>query len=135
DTACSSSLVSLHLACQSLRAGECEMALAAGVNLILAPDNTIAVSRARMLSPDGRCKAFDARADGYARSEGCGVVILERLSRAVAHGRRVLAVIRGSAGRPDGSRSGLSGPHRPAPKAVEEPALRAGRVAPAGVRH
>jgi natural product biosynthesis luciferase-like monooxygenase protein len=135
DTACSSSLVSLHLACQSLRSGECETALAAGVNLILAPDNTIAVSRARMLSPDGRCKAFDSRADGYARSEGCGVVVLERLSRAVAQGRRVLAVIRGSAVRQDGARSGLTVPNGLAQQAVMDAALRAARVDPAEVAY
>jgi acyl transferase domain-containing protein len=93
DSACSSSLVAIHLACQSLRAGECDLALGGGVNLILAPDASVALSRARMLSPDGRCKTFDASADGYGRGEGCGVVVLKRLSDAQRAGDRVLALI------------------------------------------
>ena len=91
DTACSSSLVAVHLACQSLRSGECRMALAGGVNLILAPETTIILSRAHMMAPDGRCKAFDARADGFVRAEGCGLVVLKRLSDAQADGDGVLA--------------------------------------------
>src|SRR5205085_8721576 len=85
-TACSSSLVAVHLACQSLRAGECRLALAGGVNLILSPDLYIALSHSRMLAPDGRCKTFDASADGFARAEGCGVVVLKRLADAQADG-------------------------------------------------
>ncbi|GAS89107.1 beta-ketoacyl [acyl carrier protein] synthase domain-containing protein, partial [Mycolicibacterium brisbanense] len=96
DTACSSSLVSVHLACQSLRRGESDTALAAGVNLILRPENSIACSRFGMLSPDGQCKTFDAGANGYVRSEGCGVVVLKRLGDALRDGDRVLAVVRGS---------------------------------------
>ena len=133
DTACSSSLVAVHLACQALQTGECGMALAAGVNLMLAPDNTIAVSQARMLAPDGRCKTFDRAADGYARSEGCGVIVLKRLSQARADGDRVLAVIRGSAVRQDGARSGLTVPNGPAQQTVIRAALTAAGVAPAEV--
>src|SRR5689334_4196335 len=95
DTACSSSLVSIHLACQSLRRRESDTALAAGVHLILSPENSIACSRSGLLSPDGQCKTFDAGADGYVRTEGCGVVVLKRLSDALADGDRVLAVVRG----------------------------------------
>lgn len=135
DTACSSSLVAVHLACQSLRAGESTTALAAGVNLILAPDNSIAVSRARMLSPDGRCKTFDAQADGYARGEGCGVLVLKKLSAARTDGDRVIAVIRGSAVAQDGARSGLTVPHGPSQTAVIRGALAAAGVAPADVAY
>jgi len=133
DTACSSSLVAVHLACQSLRHGESQLALAAGVNLILAPDNSVAVSRARMLAPDGHCKTFDARADGYARGEGCGVVVLKRLSQAQADGDRVWAVIRGTAVAQDGARSGLTVPHGPSQQAVIKSALAAAGVTPAEV--
>ncbi|MFF5585409.1 beta-ketoacyl synthase N-terminal-like domain-containing protein [Streptomyces hygroscopicus] len=111
DTACSSSLVAVHQACEALRRGETGLALAAGVNLILSPDYTAVFSRARMMAADGRCKAFDERADGYVRSEGCGVVVLKPLSRARADGDRVLAVIRGSAVNQDGRSSGLTAPH------------------------
>ena len=98
DTACSSSLVAIHEAVHSLRRGESDMALAGGVNLILRPDVTIALSRSHMMAPDGRCKAFDARADGFVRSEGCGVLVLKRLSDAEADGDRILALIRGVGG-------------------------------------
>ena len=96
DTACSSSLVAVHLACQSLRNGESNMALAGGVNLILSPEMSIGASKANMLAADGRCKTFDSRADGFVRSEGCGVVVLKRLSDAQANGDNILALIRGS---------------------------------------
>src|SRR5690606_6505469 len=110
DTACSSSLVALHQAVQALRSGECTTALAAGINLILTPAFTIAASRMGMLSPDGRCRTFDADADGFVRGEGCGVVVLKRLSAALADGDRIRAVIRGSAVNQDGRTNGLTAP-------------------------
>ena len=111
DTACSSSLVTVHLACQSLAHGECDQALAGGVNLILSPAAFIATCRSQMLSPDGRCKTFDASANGYGRGEGCGVVVLKRLSDALAGGNQVLAVIRGSAVNQDGASGGFTVPN------------------------
>ncbi|MEK7278205.1 MAG: polyketide synthase, partial [Chloroflexota bacterium] len=102
DTACSSSLVAVHLACQSLRSGESDLALAGGVNVILSPELTITFSQARMMAADGRCKTFDERADGYVRGEGCGIVVLKRLSDALRDGDNVLAVVRGSAVNQDG---------------------------------
>ena len=111
DTACSSSLVAIHQACQALHSGDCDLALAGGVNVLLSPASLIATSRARMLSPDGRCKTFDAAADGYVRSEGCGVLVLKRLSDAVRDGDRIRAVIRGSAVNQDGASSGLTVPN------------------------
>ena len=95
DTACSSSLAAVHLAVQSLRLGECDMAIAGGANVLLLPELSVNCSRANMLAPDGRCKTFDSRADGYVRSEGCGVVVLKRLSDAVAARDRVRATRRG----------------------------------------
>src|SRR5215510_3238351 len=107
DTACSSSLVAVHLACQSLRSGETTMAIAGAVNLILQPESSIGFSRGRMLAPDGRCKVFDARADGFVRSEGVGVVILKPLAEARADGDPIYALIRGSATNNDGRSSGF----------------------------
>ncbi len=130
DTACSSSLVAVHLACQSLRSGESRMALAGGVNLILSPDLYIALSHSRMLAPDGRCKTFDSAADGFARGEGCGLVVLKRLADAVADGDRVLAVIRGSAVNQDGPSSGLTAPNGPAQEAVVRQALKSAGLEP-----
>lgn len=123
DTACSSSLVTVHLACQSLRAGESDLALAGGVNLILLPDNSITTSRSQMLSPDGRCKTFSAAADGIGRAEGCGVVVLKRYSDAVANGDQILALIRGSAVNQDGPSSGLTVPNGLAQQALLRTAL------------
>ena len=111
DTACSSSLVAVHQACQALHSGDCDMALAGGVNVLLSPVTIIAASRARMLSPVGRCKTFDASADGYVRSEGCGVLVLKRLSDAQRDGDRICAVIPGSAVNQDGASSGLTVPN------------------------
>src|SRR5277367_5209831 len=118
DTACSSSLVTVHLACKALRRRETDVALAGGVNLILSPGVTIALSQARMMSSTGRCKTFDAAADGYVRGEGCGLVVLKRLSDAVASGDRILAIIRGTATNQDGRSNGLVAPSGPAQEAV-----------------
>jgi acyl transferase domain-containing protein/acyl carrier protein len=119
DTACSSSLVAVHLACRSLREGESEMALAGGANIILRPELTIAYSRARMLSPDGRSKFGDASVNGYVRSEGAGMILLKPLARAIADGDPIYAVIRGSAVNNDGRSSGmLVAPSREAQEAV-----------------
>ncbi|MBV9638644.1 MAG: polyketide synthase, partial [Mycobacteriaceae bacterium] len=133
DTACSSSLVSVHLACQSLRRRESDTALAAGVNLMLRPEANIALTRFGMLSPDGRCKSFDAGADGYVRSEGCGVVVLKRLGDALRDGDRVLAVVRGSAVNQDGASSGQTVPNGPAQQALLRQALGASRLQPADI--
>ncbi len=130
DTACSSSLVSVHLACQALRAGECRMALAGGINLILWPEVTIALSKAHMMTPDGRCKAFDSRADGFVRGEGCGVVILKRLSAAMDDRDNVLAVIRGSAVNQDGRSSGITAPNGAAQEKAIRQALANAGVSP-----
>ncbi|HWB85710.1 MAG TPA: amino acid adenylation domain-containing protein [Bryobacteraceae bacterium] len=132
-TACSSSLVSLHLACQALRAGECHLALAGGVNVILDPVLNVMLSKLRALSKDGRSKTFDAAADGYGRGEGCGVVVLERLSDAIRHRHRILAAVRGSAVNHDGPSAGLTVPNGPAQEQLIHRALDAARVAPEDV--
>ncbi len=111
DTACSSALVAVHQACQALHSGDCDLALAGGVNVLLSPITVIAASRARMLSPVGRCKTFDASADGYVRSEGCGILVLKRLGDAQRDGDRICAVIPGSAVNQDGASSGLTVPN------------------------
>ncbi|WP_414588369.1 type I polyketide synthase [Scytonema sp. PCC 10023] len=130
DTACSSSLVTVHLACQSLRSKECNLALAGGVNLILWPLSTIGRCSLKALAPDGRCKTFDASADGYGQGEGCGMVVLKRLSDALADGDSILAVIRGSAINHDGPSSGLTVPNKMAQKEVIQQALQNARVEP-----
>ncbi len=112
NTACSSSLVALHEACLNLRAGQCEIAVAGGVSLLLASETTIAVSQAGMMAPDGACKTFDERADGYVRGEGCGVVVLKPLADALADGDRIHAVIRATAVNQDGLTNGLTAPNR-----------------------
>ncbi len=111
DTACSSAMVALHLAVQSLRSGECDTALAGGVNLILCPEVTIAFSKARMLSPTGECRPFDAEANGYVRGDGCGMLVLKRLVDATRDGDHIVAVIRGSAVNQDGRTSGITAPN------------------------
>jgi phthiocerol/phenolphthiocerol synthesis type-I polyketide synthase B len=118
DTACSSSLVAIHLACQSLRAGDSNLALAAGVNLLLSPAATRGFDQAEAMSKSGQCHAFDASADGFVRGEGCGVVVLKRLSDALRDGDRVLAVVRGSAVNQDGRSNGLMAPNPAAQMAV-----------------
>lgn len=133
DTACSSSLVATHLAVQSLRMGECDLALAGGTNAILMPDTMVALAKYRMLAPDGRCKTFDARADGFARGEGAGVVALKRLRDAVAAGDPILAVIHGSAVNQDGPSSGLTAPNGPSQAAVIRAALDNAGIGPGHV--
>jgi acyl transferase domain-containing protein/acyl carrier protein len=135
DTACSSSLVAVHLACESLRRGESRLALAGGVNAIVTPDAYALLSRAGVLAPDGHCKTFDASADGFVRAEGCGIVVLKRLSDAVADRDNVLAVIRGSAINQDGASSGLTVPNGLAQQEVIRQALSAAKVAPAEVSY
>ncbi|KAH7827829.1 putative beta-ketoacyl synthase [Monocercomonoides exilis] len=110
DTACSSSLVAVHLAMDAIRRGECSAAVAGGVSLILNPAVTVSMSHANFMSPDGRCKTFDSRANGYVRSEGCGVVFLKPLSRAVADGDRIYSVLLATAVNQDGKSNGLTAP-------------------------
>ncbi len=133
DTACSSSLVATHLAMHSLRARECDMALAGGAHLMLAPQVSVALSRARMMAPDGRCKAFDASADGFGQGEGGGMVVLKRLADAEAAGDPVLAVIRGSALNQDGRSAGITAPSLGAQQAVIRAALADAGLAPADI--
>ncbi|MBD2727328.1 type I polyketide synthase [Nostoc sp. FACHB-892] len=133
DTACSSSLVAIHTACQSLRNEECTHALAGGVNLILSPENNVALSKAKILSADGRCKTFDASADGIVRGEGCGIIVLKRLSDAIADGDNILALIRGSAVNQDGASSGFTVPNKAAQEILLRQALTRARVEPSEV--
>ena len=130
DTACSSSLLAIHLASQSLRAGECDLAITGGVNLILEPGVNVSYCKARMLAADGRCKTFDAAADGYSRGEGCGMLVLKRLSRAQADGDLIVAVVRGSAVNQDGASGGLTVPSGPSQEKVLRQALASAAVQP-----
>ncbi len=123
DTACSSSLVAVHLACGSLKQGECDIAIAGGVNLMLSPELSETFSKAGMMATDGKCKTFDADADGYVRGEGCGVIILKRLDDAVRDGDNILAVVKGSAINQDGKSNGLTAPNSLAQQAVIRQAL------------
>ncbi|MGW7327349.1 type I polyketide synthase [Streptomyces sp. NPDC054840] len=133
DTACSSSLVAFHLACQALLREECDLALAAGVNLMLTPRTTQSFARMGMLSPTGRCHTFDAAADGFVRGEGCGAVVLKRLADARKDGDRILAVVRGSAVNQDGRSDGLAAPSPTAQQALYRTALAQASVDPAQI--
>ncbi len=133
DTACSSSMTAIHLACQSLRTGECRLALAGGVNLLLSPETTVTLSKAKMMAPDGRCIAFDAAADGFVRGEGCGVLVLKRLEDAQADGDRILARILGSSISQDGRSNGLTAPNGPSQETVLRAALESAGLEPSEV--
>ncbi|MFD6227327.1 polyketide synthase [Streptomyces sp. NPDC060232] len=135
DTACSSSLVTVHLARQALRSGECDIAVAGGVNLVLSPHGTALAARTGALSPDGVCRPFDARANGFTRSEGCGIVVLKRLADAVRDGDRVHAVIHGSAVNHDGRASGFTAPNVLAQTRLVERALAEAGLGPADIGH
>ncbi|WP_346009780.1 type I polyketide synthase [Streptomyces sp. SID1328] len=133
DTACSSSLVAFHLACEALHRQECDLALAAGVTLMLAPRVTRSFERMGMLSPTGRCHTFDAAADGFVRGEGCGAVVLKRLPDARRDGDRILAVVRGTAVNQDGRSDGLAAPSAEAQQSLYRAALTRAGVDPARV--
>lgn len=135
DTACSSSLVAVHLACRSLRDGECTVALAGGVNIILSPALMINFTKDKLIAPDGRCKAFDAGADGFGRGEGAGIVVLKPLSRALADGDPIYAVIRGTAINQDGRTNGLLAPNRRAQEALLAAAYRRAGLSPGTVQY
>ncbi|MDJ0714931.1 MAG: hybrid fatty acyl-AMP ligase/type I polyketide synthase [Prochloraceae cyanobacterium] len=135
DTACSSSLVAIHLACSSIKNGECDRAIVGGVNLILSPELTKSFSQAGMMAADGRCKTFDESADGYVRGEGCGVVILKPLDRAIEDGDNILAVIRGSAVNQDGRSNGLTAPNGVAQQAAIRQALKNAQTTAAEINY
>jgi acyl transferase domain-containing protein/NADP-dependent 3-hydroxy acid dehydrogenase YdfG/acyl carrier protein len=130
DTACSSSLVSLHMACQSLRAGECNISLVGGTQLMLAPESSVYLSQSRALTSSDYCKPFDEEANGFMRGEGCGVVILKRLSDAQRDGDNIIAVIKSSAINHDGPSSGLTVPNGSAQQEVIKKALQQGKIDP-----
>ena len=130
DTSCSSSLMAVHLAAASLKNGECTLALAGGINLMLAPETTMGFCRLRALSPSGSCRAFDDAADGYVRGEGVAVVVLKRLSDARADGNRILATMLGSAANHDGRSNGLTAPNGSAQEEVIRRAMEAAGVGP-----
>jgi len=135
DTACSGSLVAVHLACQSLWSGECSLALAGGANVMVAPTMTIAESKGGFLSPDGLCKTFDASANGYARGEGAGVVLIKPLAKALADGDPIYALIRGSAVTQDGHTNGITVPNRQAQEAAMRIAYHRAGILPEQVQY
>ena len=135
DTACSSSLVAVHLACQSLWSGESSLSLVGGVNLILTPGVTIGFSKASMLSPDGRSKAFDSEANGYVRGEGAGVVVLKPLSKAILDGDPIYATIRSTAINEDGRSEGMTAPNPSAQISMLKKAYRQARISPEKVQY
>ncbi|MBD0385265.1 MAG: polyketide synthase, partial [Nostoc sp. C3-bin3] len=135
ETSCSSSLVAIHLACRSLQNAESDLCLVGAVSLMLSPQQTIIYSQARMMALDGRCKTFDASADGYVRGEGCGIVVLKRLSDAIRDGDRIQAVIRGSAINQDGLSNGLTAPNGPSQQVVIRQALENAGVEPAQISY
>ncbi|MEM9586363.1 MAG: SDR family NAD(P)-dependent oxidoreductase [Planctomycetota bacterium] len=135
DTACSSALVAIHSAVVSLHRGECDMAVAGGVNVILTPETTIAFSKAQMLSSDGHCRPFDSGANGYVRGEGCGVVLLKRLSEAKRDGDQVLGVLAGTAVNQDGRTSGITAPNSEAQQRVIRQAMKVAKVSPDSISY
>jgi len=135
DTACSSSLTAVHLACQSIRSGECKMALAGGVNIILTPVHSIAFTKAGVLAPDGRCKTFDASANGYVRGEGGGVIVLKSLSSALADGDPIHSLILGSAIGQDGRTNGLMAPSQEGQEQMLREAYKAAGILPGNVQY
>ncbi|NEO35010.1 MAG: alpha/beta fold hydrolase [Moorea sp. SIOASIH] len=135
DTACSSSLVAIHLACQSIWNGESTVAIAGGVNLMLTPVVTVGLSKLTALSPDGRCKAFDSRANGFVRGEGAGVIVVKPLSKALIDKDPIYAVIRGSAVNQDGRTNGLTAPNRDAQEAVLVSAYQQAGISPSDVQY
>ncbi|BAZ08809.1 beta-ketoacyl synthase [Calothrix sp. NIES-4071] len=135
ETSCSSSLVAVHLACQSLHTRESNLCLVSGVSLILSPESNIIFSHAQMMAPDDRCKTFDASANGYVRGEGCGVIVLKRLTEALRDGDNIAAIIKGSAVNQDGLSNGLTAPNGPSQQAVIRKALENAGVAPANISY
>lgn len=135
DTACSSSLLSIHLACQSLRNKECNMALAGGVNLLLSPNPFIAFSKLKALAKDGKCKVFDAKADGYVRGEGCAIIVLKRLSDAIMAKDNILAVIKQTTANHDGASNGLTAPNGTAQEVLLKKTLEKANIKPQQVQY
>ncbi len=135
DTACSSSLVAVHLACQSIWNGDCPLAIAGGVNAMISPAMSIVESKGGFLSPEGRCKAFDAAADGYARGEGAGVIVIKSLAQAQADGNPIYALIRGTAVNQDGHTNGITVPNQQAQEAVMRSAYQRAGILPKDVQY